>query len=326
MMAVWSDTILHQPRKPGVRGFGGRIYFYRGQQPEPIKVDGGLVVYAFDSDSPRSSSTKPEKKYVFTADQFAEHMSHTEMGPSYSVWLPWDQIGGPNRKLSLIARFEGRQGGVVLSKPSSKLLPGVASVGAARESADETQRSGVAQAGGERDSLDWDDAIRQATRWELPATNSPAASAEPSDRRSAITIDLPSNFQRHLMGPVDPPDRRITTTSDANDSVPASTVSAEDLRGSRPFNDDPESLRSSPSETGELGSDKSDLNETLRNPSKSSDPTTRWQRFSGRSQRHRFRQPATAERISQHSDEALRRPASWMAPIDRTRRQTGTKE
>lgn len=326
MMAVWSDTILHQPRKPGVRGFGGRIYFYRGQQPEPIEVDGGLVVYAFDSDSPRSSSTKPEKKYVFTADQFAEHMSHTEMGPSYSVWLPWDQIGGPNRKLSLIARFEGRQGGVVLSKPSSKLLPGVASVGAAQEPADHTQQGGIAQVGGERDSLDSDEAIRQATQWELPATQSRPAGVEPSERRSAITIDLPSNFQRHLMGAVDSPERRRSTTSDANDSVPASRVSAEDLRGSPPINGGPESLRSSPGEAGELGADQSDLNETPRNTLNSSEPTTLWQRFSGRPQRHRFRQPATAESISQHSDEALRRPASWMAPIDRTRRQSGTKE
>src|SRR5690606_29983872 len=45
MMVIWSDTVLHQPQQPGVRGFGGRIYFYQGNDPKPVIVDGGLAVY-----------------------------------------------------------------------------------------------------------------------------------------------------------------------------------------------------------------------------------------------------------------------------------------
>ena len=28
ILPIWTDTVLHQPNQPGVRGFGGRIYFY----------------------------------------------------------------------------------------------------------------------------------------------------------------------------------------------------------------------------------------------------------------------------------------------------------
>ena len=81
---------------------------------------------------------KPLRKYVFTADQFASHMSKTSIGPSYSVWLPWGEVGGPQMKLSIIARFEGVDGGTTISDPTIKLLPGIVN----RDSGTETFESG----------------------------------------------------------------------------------------------------------------------------------------------------------------------------------------
>ncbi|MEZ6106210.1 MAG: secretin N-terminal domain-containing protein [Pirellulaceae bacterium] len=42
ILAVWSDTVLHQPGQPGVRGFGGRLFFYEDESTEPVPVDGGV--------------------------------------------------------------------------------------------------------------------------------------------------------------------------------------------------------------------------------------------------------------------------------------------
>ncbi len=125
ILPVWTDSVLHQPNQPGVRGFGGRIYFYAKEDTDPIEVDGSLAVYVFDADDMEANSQRPLRKYVFTADQFNEHMSKTSIGPSYSIWLPWGEVGGPPRRLSLIARFEGREGGTTISDPTIKLLPGV---------------------------------------------------------------------------------------------------------------------------------------------------------------------------------------------------------
>jgi len=125
ILPIWIDTVLHQPGKPGVRGFGGRIYFYETGKPDPVKVDGQLVVYAFDGSSDSPDMVAPLRKFVFTPDQLKTHHSNTSLGNSYSVWIPWDKVGGESRTLSLVARFDGREGGTAMSKPSKMLLPGL---------------------------------------------------------------------------------------------------------------------------------------------------------------------------------------------------------
>ncbi len=196
ILVVWSDTVLHQPGEPGLRGFGGRLLFYLGDRKDPVEVDGGLAVYVFDADKVDPHSPAPERKFVFSADQFASHMSHSELGRSYSVWLPWDEVGGPSRRLSIVTRFEGRHGGVVISQPTLKLLPGVShefSISTAtRESGGQAVRDH--DAGNER---------LQQVGYEHPESaelETATSGRKPSSRRRATeTIDLPPSFyQRNL--------------------------------------------------------------------------------------------------------------------------------
>ncbi|TWU35947.1 hypothetical protein [Novipirellula artificiosorum] len=192
MMVMWTDTVLHQPQQPGVRGFGGRVYFYEGNDPDPVVVDGGLAIYAFDADQINPELAKPERKFVFTADQFAEHMSRTSMGPSYSVWVPWDEVGGVNRQLSLIVRFEGRAGGVVISDPTIKLLPGLSRPVAGSSS--------VQQATTIEDRSKSTSSTRLASFDGEPSGSGDDRSSSKRPRRKTETIDLPPSFYRHLNG------------------------------------------------------------------------------------------------------------------------------
>lgn len=203
MMVIWTDTVLHQPQQPGIRGFGGRAYFYNGKNSEPIEVDGGLAVYAFDANNMSVDQNKPERKFVFTADQLNEHLSHGDMGPSYSIWLPWDQVGGVSRQLSLVTRFEGRNGGVVISEPTIKLLPG--------SKPKETRPDASL-------GLDSDDKSYVRTANYLGAHSQDGSESRSADmpeklqpQRRTETIDLPPSFYRHLI-PAEQP------TSDASQS------------------------------------------------------------------------------------------------------------
>ena len=126
ILAIWSDTVLHTTGKVAVRGFGGRLFFYADDNADPIKVDGAVIVYTFDTDAQAQQDVAPEKKFVFTAEDLHKHYSRCSLGNSYSFWIPWDKVGGPTRHISLVVRFEGSGGIVVLSDPSQKLLPGVA--------------------------------------------------------------------------------------------------------------------------------------------------------------------------------------------------------
>lgn len=249
IIPIWTHTVLSQPSKPGVRGFGGRVMFYNGDQQKPVKVDGTLTVYAFDGSLGGTATGKPERKYVFTPEQLANHYSETMLGHSYSFWLPWDQAGGEQRKLSLLARFEPTSGSAVLSETSQQLLPGVSQ----EVQAELAKRNGTsssprhaaefpntsyydqtaprlrhgnydrdaARAGGTIRQANFesaDDSYAPAEPANMTASHQQLASNEADDKEAmtTITIDVPHSFaERNLAGPqVDssPPSRHDSSS------------------------------------------------------------------------------------------------------------------
>lgn len=201
ILAIWTDTVLRQPNQPGVRGFGGRVFFYQKEQNDPIEVDGKLVVFVFDADDQDPENQKPLRKYVIEADDFSKHMSKTSIGPAYSVWLPWGDTKGPSMKLSIITKYEGREGGTTLSDPTIKLLPGVES---------KSRRNSVSPS----DKPQVESAMAQSSEGVQPASHTQrreseavvsALVAEPAkigqQNRTTQTIELPPSFQRHFQQP-----------------------------------------------------------------------------------------------------------------------------
>lgn len=124
MIPVWTDTVLTRAGKPGVRGFGGRIVFYQEGRTLPVRVDGSIVVYAWDDTESKALSKVPDRKYVITAEELPEHFSESRIGPSYSIWIPWDEAGGAHRKITLVTRFVGTNGAEVVSEAIDAVLPG----------------------------------------------------------------------------------------------------------------------------------------------------------------------------------------------------------
>jgi hypothetical protein len=124
IVAVWSATVLYPPGQPATRGFGGRLMFYEAKNDKSIKVEGTLVVYAFDEEAGSAKHAKPDRKYVVTAAQLPTHYSKSPLGHSYSIWLPWDPVGGCRKEVSLIVRFEPKEGPAVVGQPLRELLPG----------------------------------------------------------------------------------------------------------------------------------------------------------------------------------------------------------
>jgi len=178
IVAMWTDTVMYQPGKPAIRGFGARIFFYGGEEDDPIEVDGSLTVYAFDAEQYVTGLPLPEKKFVFTPEQFVTHHSKSKAGHSYSVWLPWSEVGGPSRHISLIARYEGRVGGVVVSDPSRTVLPGI------------------------QNELG-DDKTQVGKNKKPPVKDVQLASHDDEKADTAVTINLPPSFAKKLQSQSD---------------------------------------------------------------------------------------------------------------------------
>jgi hypothetical protein len=124
LAAVWTPDVLAHPGKPPVRGFGGRFYFYN-EQSHAVPVEGQLVVYAYDDSNEKPSSRKtPDRKYAFTPEQFAQHFGETQLGASYSIWIPWDEVGGQQKNISLLPVFTSTSGRILMGQQALNVLPG----------------------------------------------------------------------------------------------------------------------------------------------------------------------------------------------------------
>ena len=93
VVTVWTDTVLYQANQTAQRGFGGRLMFYEPKNEKPIKVDGSIVIYAFDETDRTPNNPRPDRKYVFPPDQLPLHYSKSKVGHSYSVWLAVGRSG-----------------------------------------------------------------------------------------------------------------------------------------------------------------------------------------------------------------------------------------
>ena len=120
----WTDAIHYQEGKTPHRGFGGRLLFYDDEGQDPILVDGQLVIYAFNEKGRARTDNMPTRRYVFPAEELPKLMSKSELGTSYSVWLPWDEVGGPQAEVSLVCRFEPKAGPPLVSEQTRHYLQG----------------------------------------------------------------------------------------------------------------------------------------------------------------------------------------------------------
>jgi len=181
MTDVWTDTVFHQPGQRGVRGFGGRVMFYGEDGHKPIVVDGTFVVLAFDDTETKGAPVPPElkppeKKYVILPDQLPNHYSKSDLGHSYSFWLPWDEVGGPERRICLVARFEPRKGRPIVSPPSHHVLPGpMASASSSKTASNAEKRE-------------------DARRVKPVSYDAPAEEPGTREELTTLTIDLPPSF------------------------------------------------------------------------------------------------------------------------------------
>jgi hypothetical protein len=147
---------------------------------KPMKIDGTLTVYAFDGRSNNPSQAVPERKFVFLPRDLPKHYSESKSGHSYSFWLPWDDVGGPERQIVLATRFESKGGQVLLAAPSRQILPG-----ARPDAGKEPAPSGTAMASPVTASD-----VRQVSHQENLPEGAPIRSV------TAATIDLPPSFVR----------------------------------------------------------------------------------------------------------------------------------
>lgn len=183
MVAIWSESVEYSAQRKPTRGLGGRIYFYNHKH-QPIEADGELLVYAYSDSDENEEKVAPDRKYVINAERFADYYSPSEFGPSYSIWIPWDEVGNESESISLVPIFKPKDGAPVVGDHSRNLLPG-------RESSPAELAKRV------RPSAEEEPAVQQAsfdgkTSW-------PESTDQDETQLRTSTIRVPSSMRQRLL-------------------------------------------------------------------------------------------------------------------------------
>ena len=207
IVAIWTHDVLSTPTGGAVQGFGGRMYFYNRKQ-EAVEVEGQLVVYAFDdTNNPTAdhSNRQPNRKYVFRSDQLSSHLTESELGPSYSFWIPWQQLGEPGKKVSLVPVFIPDDGQIINGLFSKVTLPGNSPH---HQTPDNADRLASSQPQG---SMRIDTLER-------------SSAADSNYRRNTQTINVSPSLARHMAAAP----QQVVRTSNATSPVPITARSSSD--------------------------------------------------------------------------------------------------
>jgi len=124
---VWNSYAQTTPEGKIVRGMAGRVHFYDSQKKsQAVKVDGDLTVYVFDGNETDPALTKPLKIFQFKADTLEQYYAHQKpLGHGYNFFLPMDEIGGVEKPLCIITRFDnGLNAEFVMAEPVNVILAG----------------------------------------------------------------------------------------------------------------------------------------------------------------------------------------------------------
>ena len=124
---VWNSCAQTNADGKTIRGLAGRIHFYNHKnKSQSIKVDGDVTVYVFDGNETDPTHTKPLKVFQFKSDSLDQYHSRQKpLGHGYSFFLPIDEIGGEEKPLCLMVRFDNKlDGSFIPPKPTDTILAG----------------------------------------------------------------------------------------------------------------------------------------------------------------------------------------------------------
>ncbi|MDR0610880.1 MAG: hypothetical protein LBG58_12270 [Planctomycetaceae bacterium] len=127
MVDVWNTYAQTTPEGKIVRGIAGRIHFYNDyKKKQSVKVDGDLTVFIFDGNEKNPAHAKPLKVYQFRSETLNKHYAFKKpLGHGYDFFLPFDEIGGEEKNLCVMTRFDDRlEKALVLSQPVTTVLKG----------------------------------------------------------------------------------------------------------------------------------------------------------------------------------------------------------
>ena len=106
------------------RGVSGQIFFFTRGGASAVEVDGDVRIYLFDDQGSAEVQAQPLHQFDFMAGTWQAHLTSTQFGPAYQLFVPYSRKGRHQSELALRVRLTPPNGPPLYSDIANVVLPG----------------------------------------------------------------------------------------------------------------------------------------------------------------------------------------------------------
>lgn len=106
------------------RGVSGQIFFFTRSDAASVVVDGDVRIFVFDDQGSADDQTQPLHQFDFVAGTWQAHLTSTQFGPAYQLFVPYSRKGRHQAELALRVRLTPPNGLPLYSEMAKVSLPG----------------------------------------------------------------------------------------------------------------------------------------------------------------------------------------------------------
>ncbi len=106
------------------RGMSGQIFFFTRAGASAVEVDGDVRIYLFDDQGSAEAQAQPLHQFDFMAGTWKAHLTSTQFGPAYQLFVPYSRKGRHQAELALRVRLTPPNGTPLYSDIANVVLPG----------------------------------------------------------------------------------------------------------------------------------------------------------------------------------------------------------
>lgn len=145
-LCVWQPAEGYDAQGKPCRGIAGQVFFFgrnssqfndpsepatgklqRNKQAMPVVVEGDVRIFVFDNQGSAEEQSKPISQIDIDRQTWNAHLTNTQFGPAYRVFVPYARPGRHQTELAVRLRMTPDNGPVVYSDLATVELPGLKS-------------------------------------------------------------------------------------------------------------------------------------------------------------------------------------------------------
>ena len=123
-LCLWEPSEGTGADNKPARGVSGQIFFFTRGEASSVEVEGDVRVFLFDDFGVADAQAQPLHQFDFLAGSWQAHVTSTQFGPAYQLFVPYSRKGHHQAELAVRVRLTPPSGSPLFSEIAKVTLPG----------------------------------------------------------------------------------------------------------------------------------------------------------------------------------------------------------